>query len=110
MTSGIKQATVCLLAIKARRYAYVFPRGQRLPLSFTFFFFARGFDMPSIKRHMLVAVLHMFSSNGPSAVNNMKTEPAITSWKILHYQRWQLNLRSHCRQTVACYSPLFSKF
>ena len=60
------------------------------------------------KRHMLVAV--MFSSNGPSAVNNRKTEPAITSWKILHYQRWQPNLRSHCRQTVACYSPLFFKF
>ena len=44
-------------------------------------------------------------------VNNMKTEPAI-SWKILHYQRWHLNLRSHCtgKKLYICFSLLFLTF
>ena len=108
--------TVCEFGMKARGYAYVFPRKrQQLVLIFS----AKGGKIP-FKKHQILMSAVTFSANGPwkqfltkwkvLAVNNMKTGPAILSWKILYHQRWRTNVPFHSIQKlcfILCYSESF---
>ena len=94
--------------MKARGYAYVFPRKrQQLVLIFS----AKGGKIP-FKKHQILMSAVTFSANGPwkqfltkwkvLAVNNMKTGPAILSWKILYHQRWRTKLMYHFIPYKSC--------